>query len=246
LTHTVEGRIPVLEALRSSRPIGKILIAKNIERHGVIADILHLAQIQGIPLEYVERQAIERKSETGSSQGILAFTTVKEYLSLDELPAVSQSRKEPALYVILDGLEDPHNLGAIIRTADATGVHGIIIRERRAVGLTSAVEKASAGALEYVPVARVTNISQTIETLKRDNIWIIGIDQSGDTNYSQIEYQPPTAIVIGSEGKGLSDLVKKKCDFIAFIPMRGKISSLNASVAAGVVMYEAMRQRTIK
>jgi 23S rRNA (guanosine2251-2'-O)-methyltransferase len=150
------------------------------------------------------------------------------------------------LFIILDGIEDPHNLGAILRTADATGAHGVIIRERRAVGLTPIVEKASAGALEYIPVARVANISQTIETLKKNNVWIVGIDQTGDINYTQVDYVPPTALVIGGEGQGLSNLVKKHCDFLAFIPMKGKISSLNASVATGVAMYEVVRQRLLK
>ena len=240
---TIEGRNPVLEALKSGRPIGKIFLAKNIERHGIIAEILHLAQTQGIPVEYVERQAIDRQSSTSSNQGVLAYTVAKEYASLDDLLAISRKKNEPALYVILDGIEDPHNLGAILRTAEATGVHGVIVRERRAVGLTPVVEKASAGATEYVPVARVTNISQTIETLKQNGVWIAGIDQSGQTDYTHLDYKTPTAVVIGGEGKGISDLVKKNCDFVAFIPMKGKISSLNASVAAGVVMYEIVRQR---
>jgi 23S rRNA (guanosine2251-2'-O)-methyltransferase len=240
---TIEGRNPVLEALKSGRPIGKIFMAKNIERHSVIAEIIHLAQIQGVPVEYVERQAIDRQSETASNQGILAYTVAKEYVSLDDLLEISKVRNEPALYIILDGIEDPHNLGAILRTAEATGVQGVIVREKRAVGLTPAVEKASAGAIEYVPVARVTNISQTIETLKQNNVWIAGIDQAGKTEYTRLDYKIPTAIVIGGEGKGISDLVKKNCDFLARIPMKGKISSLNASVAAGVIMYEVVRQR---
>ncbi len=185
-TDTIEGRNPVLEALKSGRPIGKILMAKNIERHSIIAEIIHLAQTRGIPIEYVERQAIDRQSETSANQGILAFTIAKEYVDLDDLLAISRGKNEPAFYVILDGIEDPHNLGAILRTADATGVHGVIIRERRAVGLTPVVEKASAGAIEYVPVARVTNISRTIETLKQNNVWIVGIDQSGNTDYTQV------------------------------------------------------------
>jgi 23S rRNA (guanosine2251-2'-O)-methyltransferase len=241
---TIEGRNPVLEALKAGRPIGKILLAKNIERHSAVAQILYLAKLKDIPVEYVERQAIERQSQCGTSQGVIALAAAKEYVDLEELWAISKSRNEPALYVVLDGIEDPYNFGAILRTADAAGIHGVIIREKRAVGLTASVEKASSGAVEYVPVARVTNISQTIETLKGQNIWIIGIDQQGDTDYSRIDYRPPTAIVIGGEGEGLSELVKKKCDFLAFIPMKGKISSLNASVAAGVMMYEILKQRS--
>jgi 23S rRNA (guanosine2251-2'-O)-methyltransferase len=244
MADTIEGRNPVLEALKAGRPVGKILLAKNIERHGALAEIIHLAQVGGIPVDYVERQAIDRLSQTPASQGIIAYTAAKEYAGLDELLAASQTKNRPALYIVLDGIEDPHNLGAIIRTADASGADGVIIRERRAVGLTSIVEKASAGAVEYVPVARVVNISQTLETLKHNNVWVVGIDQSASANYTKIDFKPPTAIVIGGEGKGLSDLVKKNCDFLASIPMKGKISSLNASVAAAVVLYEVVRQRT--
>jgi 23S rRNA (guanosine2251-2'-O)-methyltransferase len=244
MVNTIEGRNPVLEALRSGRPIEKIMLVKNIERHSVIAEILHLAEINGIPVEYVDRPAIDRLAVTPAHQGVMALAAPKDYVDLEELLKIPAAKGEAPLFVILDGLEDPHNLGAILRTADASGVHGVIIREKRAVGLTAAVEKAAAGALEYMPVARVTNISQTIEYLKKNNIWVIGIDQAGDTNYTRIDYKPATAIVVGGEGKGLSDLVKKNCDFMGFIPMRGKISSLNASVAAGVVMFEVVRQRS--
>jgi 23S rRNA (guanosine2251-2'-O)-methyltransferase len=245
MPNIIEGRNPVLEALRSGRPIGKILLFRNIERHSNIAEIIHMAQSRGIPVEYVERQTIDRLSETGANQGIIAYTVAKDYVDLDELLAVSKDKNEPAFLVILDGIEDPHNLGAILRTADAAGVHGVIVREKRAVGLTSIVEKASAGAVEYVPVSRVTNINQTIQSLKQNDIWVVGIDQDGNTDYSRIDYKPSTAIVIGGEGKGLSELVKKNCDFLARIPMKGKISSLNASVAAGVIMYEVLKQRTM-
>jgi len=243
MDNIIEGRNPVLEALKSGRPINKILLVKNIERHGIIADILHLAQQNGVLLEYVERQAIDRLGQSGANQGIIALTAAKDYVDLDELLAIPAQKGQTAFFIVLDGLEDPHNLGAIIRTADAAGAHGVIIRERRAVGLTSVVEKASAGALEYVPVARVTNISQTIETLKKNNVWVVGIDQAGQSDYTKIDYKPATAIVIGAEGQGLSDLVRKNCDFLAAIPMRGRIASLNASVAAAVVMYEVVKQR---
>jgi 23S rRNA (guanosine2251-2'-O)-methyltransferase len=244
MDNTVEGRNPVLEALKSGRPISKILLAKNIQRHGIVAEILHLAQQKRIVLEYVERQAIDRLGRSGANQGIVALTAAKEYIDLDEMLAIPTQKKQTAFFIILDGLEDPQNLGAIIRTADAAGVHGVIIRERRAVGLTPVVEKASAGALEYMPVARVTNISQTIETLKKNDVWVIGIDQAGESDYTKIDYKPATAIVIGAEGQGLSDLVRKNCDFLAAIPMRGRIASLNASVAAALVMYEVVKQRS--
>lgn len=240
----IEGRNPVLEALRSGRPLSKILLARNIERHGNIADIIHLAQTAGVPIEYVDRLAIDRQSETaGAHQGVMALTSAKEYAGLDELLTIPAKKNELPFLVVLDGVEDPHNLGAILRTADAAGVHGVIIRERRAVGLTPAVEKASAGAVEYVPVAREVNISQTIRTLKKNNIWIVGVDQSAKAEYTQIDYKVAAAIVIGGEGGGLSDLVRKNCDFLARIPMKGKIASLNASVAAAVIMYEVVRQR---
>jgi 23S rRNA (guanosine2251-2'-O)-methyltransferase len=243
MENTIEGRNPVVEALRAGRPISKIMLLKNSDRHSVIAEILHLAQTRGIPVDYVERPVIERLAATPANQGVVALAAPKDYMDLDELLQIPAARGEAPLFVILDGLEDPHNLGAILRSADASGVHGVIIREKREVGLTAFVEKSAAGALEYVPVARVTNISQTIDKLKKQDIWVIGIDQAGDTNYTRIDYKPATAIVIGGEGKGLSDLVKKNCDFLGFIPMRGKISSLNASVAAGVIMFEVVRQR---
>ena len=244
MLNVIEGRNPVLEALKSGRPISKVSIAKNVERHSVIGQIIHLAEVNSVPVDYVERQAIDRQSETGAHQGVMAFAAAKDYVDLDELLAIPAQKNEPAFFIVLDGVEDPHNLGAILRTADAAGAHGIIVREKRAVGLTPIVEKASAGAIEYVPVARVANISQTIDILKKKNIWVVGIDQDAATNYTKIDYRPATAFIIGGEGKGVADLVKKNCDFTTFIPMKGKISSLNASVAAAVVMYEVLHQRT--
>jgi len=243
-TTLIEGRNPVVEALRSGRPISKILLLKNAERHSLIGEIIHLAKNSGVTLEYVERQTIDRLSKTPVNQGVIAISAAREYSALSELLLIPRTRKEFPFFIVLDGLEDPHNMGAIIRTADGAGVHGVIVRERRAVGLTPAVEKASAGALEYVPVARVSNISQTIEYLKKENIWVVGVDSSGKSGYTAIDYKPPTALVIGGEGKGLSDLVRKSCDFVVSIPMKGRISSLNASVAAAVVMYEVLRQRS--
>jgi len=241
----IEGRNPVLEALRSGRPINRIILSENVQRHGVIGDIINLARQNGIPVEYVAEPIIQKNSSSHSNQGILAYAAMKEYISLDDLLSISQKIKEPALYCVLDGIEDPQNLGAILRTADATGFHGIVIRSRRAVGLTPVVAKVSAGAVEYVPVARVVNIAQTLEALKKAGVWTIGIDAAGKQDYKQVDYKLPVAIVIGGEGQGVSDLVKKRCDSLAKIPMKGKISSLNASVAAAVVMYEAYRQRSL-
>ncbi len=243
MAEIIEGRNPVIEALKAGRPIHKILLDRNIKRHGTVAEILHLSRARGIPVEYVERHIIDEQGSTRASQGIIAYTAAKEYVNLDDLLTISKGKNEPPLYCILDGIEDPQNLGAILRTAEATGVHGVIVRSRRAVGLTPAVAKASAGAVEYLPVARVTNISQAIEMLKKNNIWVIGIDMAGELDYSKMDFKLPTAIVIGSEGKGLSALVRKRCDAVTFIPMQGKLTSLNASVAAAVVMYEAFRQR---
>ena len=242
----IEGRNPVIEALRAGRPITRILMDRNSQLHGATEKIIQSAKTRGVAVEMVDRQVIERQSVTASSQGVIAFASAKDYVYLEDLFLLSHEKQEPPLYLVLDGIEDPHNLGAMLRTAEASGVHGVIIREKRAVGLTPAVVKASAGAVEYVPVAMVTNISQAIITLKKNNVWVTGIDMAGVQDYSKVDFSLPAAIVIGGEGKGLSDLARKRCDSIASIPMKGKVSSLNASVAAAVVMYEALRQRTLR
>ncbi len=241
---TIEGINPLIEALKSNRPINRILLASNIGRHTAIGEIIHLARDAGIPVEYVPREILDKQSYTRAHQGVIAYAAVKEYINLDDLLAISREKGEIPLYIILDGIEDPQNLGSMLRTAETSGVHGVIIRSRRAVGLTAAVARASAGAVEYIPVARVHNISQAILDLKKNDVWVIGIDRDGQVDYTRIDYKLPTAIVIGSEGKGISPLVKKRCDSLAAIPMRGKITSLNASVAAALVMYEAFRQRS--
>jgi len=244
MSDVIEGRNPVIEALRSDHPLNKILLANTIGQHSMIAELLYLARSRGIPVEYVAREALDRLSTTEAHQGVIAYAAVKDYIELEDLLAISQKKGEPPLYCILDGIEDPQNLGAIIRTAEGSGVHGLVVRARRAVGLTASVAKASAGAVEYVPVARVSNISQAIETLKKNGVWITGVDTTGETDFHKADFKSPTAIVIGSEGKGLSDLVRKRCDYLVSIPMRGKITSLNASIAAALVMYEALRQRS--
>ena len=244
MTDIIEGRNPVIEVLRSGRPLNKILLARNIGQRSAVAEILRLSQARGIPIEYVTRDVIDRLSTTAVHQGVIAYVAVKEYVTLADLLIISEERNEPPLYCILDGIEDPQNLGAIIRTAEASGVHGVMVPSRRAAGLTAAVARASAGAVEYVPVARVTNLSQAIETLKKSHVWVVGIDPAGKMDYGKVDFKLPTAIIIGSEGRGLSNLVKTRCDYLASIPMRGKITSLNASVAAALVMYEAFRQRS--
>jgi 23S rRNA (guanosine2251-2'-O)-methyltransferase len=240
----IEGKNPVLEALRSGRALNRILISKDIERHSAIAEILHAAKEKNIPIEWLSPEILRTKSSTRSPQGVIAYASAKEYVDVHDLLDITRAKGEPAFYVMLDGLEDPQNLGAIIRTADASGVHGIVIPQRRAVGLTGTVAKTSAGAIEYVPVARVVNLNNAIKTLKENNVWVIGIDQDGKRTFAEIDFKLPTAIVIGGEGKGISRLVKENCDEVASIPMKGKISSLNASVAAAVTMYEVLRQRS--
>ena len=241
----IEGRNPVLEALLAGRPLNKIVLAVGIERHGVVNEILRLARENSIPVEYLPRSAVGSLSTSREHRGVIAYAAVKDYVNYTSLLDIARQKNELPFLVVLDGIEDPHNLGAILRTAEAAGVHGVIIRSRRAVGLTGAVARASAGAVEYVPVARVSSIVQTLQELKKENIWVVGIDQEGETDYSQVDLGQATAIVVGGEGKGLSRPVKQACDVIARIPMRGKINSLNASVAAAVVMYEALKQRLI-
>lgn len=245
MSDIIVGRQPVLEALRSGRPVNKILLARDVGRHSAIAEILQLSRVKHIPVEYVPSEALADAGGQTLNQGVLAYAAVKDYVGLDDLLDVSRRSGEPPLYCILDGIEDPQNLGAILRTACAAGIHGVVVRSRRAVGLTEGVSKASAGAVEYVPVARVANIAQSIEVLKAHNVWVTGIDPSGTVDFSRVDYTCPSAIVIGSEGAGISDLVRRRCDVVASIPMRGEINSLNASVAAALVMYEAFRQRTV-
>jgi len=194
-----------------------------------------------VPVRFLPRVELDRMAGTGSHQGVVAVTSNKQYNDLDDL--IAAKRGQHALIVVLDGVEDPHNLGAILRTADAAGADGVVIPERRAAGITGTVVKSSAGASEHLPVAKVTNIARTLEDLKSQNIWTVGLDERGAQPYDSLDYSMDCAIVLGAEGKGLHDLVARKCDFLVSIPMLGKVPSLNVSVAAGVVLYEVMRQR---
>ncbi len=239
----IAGRQPVLEALRAGRPVNKVLLARDVARHSIIAEILYLSRERHIPVEHVPARALADACRTATHQGVVAYVAAKEYIDLDGLAAVSCGWPDEPLYVVLDGIEDPQNLGAILRTADATGVHGVIVRSRRAAGLTAAVSRASAGAVEYVPVARVPNITNAICSLKEHGVWVVGIDASATMRYTEVDMRSSLAIVIGSEGKGISGIVRRHCDILASIPMRGRVTSLNASVAAALVMYEAFRQR---
>ncbi len=233
----------MLEALRAGRPINKILLAQGVGRPGVIVEILGLAKEAGVLVERTDGRGIERLSRTGKSQGVLAMASVKAYVTVERLLEIGRERQEPSLLVILDHIEDPHNLGAIIRAADGAGAHGVVIPDRRAAALTAGVARASAGAVEHMPVARVTNLLGAMSRLAKNQVWTVGIDPSGEIDYTLVDYRQPTVIVIGAEGKGLSRPVKERCDLLASIPMRGKVASLNAAVAAALVMYEAAKQR---
>lgn len=238
----LEGRNSVIEAIKAERSINKIFVAKG-EKEGAINYLIALAREKKIVVQKVNRIKLDNMSITGSHQGVIANVSVKDYVEVDDILQIANKKKEPPFIVILDGITDAQNLGAILRTADASGVHGVIIPKRRAIGLTSVVAKASAGAVEYMPVARVTNISQTIEYLKKNNIWIAGADLSGEKSFQESDLNGPIAVVIGSEGEGISRLVLEKCDFIVNIPMKGNINSLNSSVAAALIMYEILRQK---
>lgn len=240
-SEVISGRNPVSEALRGSRPIDKIMVAKG-EKSGAVVGILAKAREKKIPVKEVDRTKLDFLSGGAVHQGIIAFAAVKEYCSVEDILACAESRGEPPFIVVLDELEDPHNLGAIIRTAECVGAHGVIIPKRRSVGLSYTVGKASAGAVEYMRVARVTNIANLLDDLKKQGVWIYGADMNG-TDYTQCDMSGACALVIGNEGKGMARLVREKCDVIVSLPMKGHINSLNASVAAGILMYHALQGR---
>lgn len=238
----VVGRQPVLEALRSGREINKLLIAKG-QKPFPLQEILALARRKKIVVQEVERSVLDKLSETPNHQGVLAQVAEISYVEFDELLQKAGSQEWAPFLVLLDGIQDPHNLGSIIRSADAAGADGVIIPKRRAVGITSTVMKSSAGAANYVPVCRVPNLVASIEALKKAGYWVLGADMAGETSFKQ-DLTGPIAVVVGSEGSGLSRLVKEKCDFLSSIPMKGNINSLNASVAAALLMFEIVRQRS--
>ena len=237
------GTNPVFEALNSGREIDKILILEGA-RHSRLAQIIALAKKRGIQYSTTNRKKLVELSENGNHQGVIAFAAAHEYSSVEDILKLAESLGEAPFVIIAEGLSDPHNLGSIIRTANASGAHGVIIPKNRSVGLTATVAKVSAGALEYTPVARVTNISSTIDDLKKQGVWVAGTALEGSVMHYDADLTGALAIVIGSEGAGLSRLVREKCDFLVRIPMLGQAESLNASVAAGVLMYEAVRQRS--
>jgi len=241
----VEGRHPVIEALKSGRTINKILMAEGATGSSVM-EIMKRARELSIVVQSVPKSKLDQISEGRNHQGIIAYIAAKDYVELEDIVEAATNSPRPGLIVVLDEIEDPHNLGSILRTADAVGAHGVVIPKRRAVPLTATVAKASAGAIEHVPVARVANLSQAIETLKKQGFWVVGTDVDAENMYHQVEMNGPTVIVIGNEGKGLGEVVKKRCDYLVRLPMVGQIQSLNAGVATGILLYEVLRQRGAK
>ena len=242
-TGVLIGRNPVMEALKSGRGIDKLLVLKDAE--GSIKKIVGIAKEKNIMISYVDRSVLDRISQGGAHQGVAAYAADYEYCDVDDILKAAEEKGEAPFLIVLDGIEDPHNLGAIIRTADASGAHGVIIPKRRAAMVTPTAEKASAGASAYVRVARVANIAQTLEYLKKRGVWTAATDMDG-TLYTSADLKGSMALVIGSEGKGISRLVKETCDFCVSIPMRGGVNSLNASNAAAILMYEVLRPRDMQ
>ena len=238
---TIEGRNAVLEAFRSGKTIDKLFVLDGCH-DGPVNTITREARKGDTIINYVSKERLDAMSKTGKHQGVMAYAAAYTYAEVSDILDAAREKNEPPFIFILDGIEDPHNLGAIIRTANLAGAHGVIIPKRHAVGLTATVARTSAGALNYTPVAKVTNISATIEELKKEGLWFVCADMGGETMYN-LDLKGAIGLVIGNEGDGVSRLVKEKCDFIASIPMKGDIDSLNASVAAGVLAYEIVRQR---
>ena len=238
----VEGRNSVLELLESGKDINKIFVTKG-ERHGSINKILAIAKEKRVIVVEKDRRQMEQMARTQNYQGVIAIVPPFEYCEIEDILEEAKNKNEDPFVLILDGIEDPHNLGSIIRTAETAGVHGVIIPKRRAVGVNSTVNKVSAGAVEHMNIARVTNISDTIDRLKKEGLWICGTDINTDKYYYNQDLTGPLGIVIGNEGSGMSEKVRKNCDFLVKIPMQGKVTSLNASVSTGIIVYEAVKQR---
>lgn len=237
----IEGRNAVMEAFRAGRTIDRLYILDGCH-DGPVLSIKREAQKHSAMIKYVEKERLDQLSETGRHQGVIAIAAAYEYASVEDMLQAAREKQEPPFLILLDNIEDPHNLGAVIRTANLAGAHGVIIPKNRAVGLTATVARTSAGALNYTPVAKVTNLAKTIEELKEEGLWFVCADMNGTSMY-QLDLKGPIGLVIGSEGEGVGRLVKEKCDMSAAIPMKGNIDSLNASVAAGVLAYEIVRQR---
>jgi 23S rRNA (guanosine2251-2'-O)-methyltransferase len=238
---TIEGRNAVLEAFRSGKTIDKLFVQDGC-KDGPVVSILREAKKTDAVINYVKRERLDQLSQTGKHQGVIAYAAAYEYAEVEDILRAAREKGEPPFLILLDNIEDPHNLGAMIRTAHQAGAHGIIIPKRRAVGLTATVAKTSAGAINYLPVAKVTNLSAAIEELKEQGLWFVCADMDGELMY-RLKLKGPIGLVIGSEGEGVGRLVKEKCDYVAKIPMYGQVDSLNASVAMGILAYEIVRQR---
>jgi len=233
----------VREALEAGSAFDRIVIAKG-RQDSRIEDIVQLARERGIAVRFEDREQLDRLANSRDHQGVVAIAAVRAAATLEDiLERANQSKGQQGLIVLLDGVEDPHNLGAIVRTALAAGAHGVVVPERRAAGLTDTVARASAGALAHLPIAKVTNLARTMEELKGAGYWLVGLDEEGEKSYTEVDYTSPTGIVMGSEGKGLHDLTRKRCDYVVSLPTTGPVKSLNVSVATGVVLFEAVRQR---
>lgn len=236
----IEGRNAVMELLRSDKPVDKVFLAEGAHTGPVAAE----ARRRGVPVVVCDRRKLDRMSQTGNHQGVIAQGAAQEYVSLDALFDAAAERGETPLFVVCDGIEDPHNLGAIIRSVETAGAHGVIIPKRRAVGLTAAVARAAAGALAYIGVHKASNLASTLDELKARGVWLFGAEADGTVGLYEAAFDRPAAIVIGSEGQGLSRLTREKCDYIVSIPLHGRVNSLNASNAAAVLLFEAVRRRT--
>ncbi|KKE78594.1 23S rRNA (guanosine(2251)-2'-O)-methyltransferase RlmB [Oceanobacillus caeni] len=237
----IMGKNPVMEALKTGRSVNKVMISEHLNQN-VQGKLKQLAKEAGTIIQKVPKTKLDQIN-SGNHQGVIAYVAPYEYAALDDLFQNAKNKGEEPFFIILDELEDPHNLGSILRTADATGAHGVIIPKRRSVGLTATVAKTAAGAMEHIPVVRVTNIANTIDELKEKNVWVVGTEAEATEDYRKLDGTLPIAVVIGNEGKGISRLVKKKCDWTVSLPMGGKVSSLNASVACGLLLYEVYRRR---
>ena len=237
----IEGRNAVLEAFRSGKPVDKLFVLDGCQ-DGPVRTIVREAKKHDTLVQFVDKERLTQLSQTGRHQGVIAYTAAYEYAQVEDMLALAKERGEDPFLILLDDIEDPHNLGAIIRTANLAGAHGVIIPKRRAVGLTATVAKTSAGAINYTPVAKVTNLTKTMKELKEKGLWFVCADMGGESMY-KLNLTGPIGLVIGNEGEGVSRLVKETCDFVASIPMKGDIESLNASVATGVLAYEIVRQR---
>ena len=241
MSEQIEGRNAVMEAFRAGRPVDKLYVLDGCQ-DGPVRSITRIARKNDTIINYVSKDRLDQLSETGTHQGVIAQVAAYEYASVEDILKKAEEKGEPPFIILLDNIEDPHNLGAIIRTANLAGAQGVVIPKRRAVGLTATVARTSAGALNYTPVAKVTNLGKTIDELKEKGMWFVCADMGG-TNMYQLDLKGPMGLVIGNEGEGISPLVKKKCDFVASIPMKGDIDSLNASVAAGILAFEIAHQR---